>query len=128
MEWTVGSIDEESVYNLGLKLADYIRPGVVFCISGDLGSGKTTLARAIISNAGKISGDIPSPTFNLVQSYVVADFEIGFGKIGLPLRLALTATVNSPSIDLVCQLLGKDITLFRIEKFLTKIQDLKTDQ
>ena len=59
---------------------------------------------------------------------VVADFEIGFGKIGLPLRLALTATVNSPSIDLVCQLLGKDITLFRIEKFLTKIQDLKTDQ
>jgi glutamyl-tRNA synthetase len=59
---------------------------------------------------------------------VVADFEIGFGKIGLPLRLALTATVNSPSIDLVCQLLGRDITLNRIEKFLTKIKDLKTDQ
>ena len=59
---------------------------------------------------------------------VVADFGIGFGKIGLPLRLALTATVNSPSIDLVCQLLGRDITLNRIEKFLTKIKDLKTDQ
>ena len=59
---------------------------------------------------------------------VIADFEIGFGKIGLPLRLALTATVNSPSIDLVCQLLGRDITLNRIEKFLTMIKDLKTDQ
>ena len=59
---------------------------------------------------------------------VVADFEIGFGKIGLPLRLALTASVNSPSIDLVCQLLGKNITLNRIEKFLNRIKDLKIDQ
>lgn len=59
---------------------------------------------------------------------VIADFEIGFGKIGLPLRLALTATVNSPSIDLVCQLLGKEITLKRIEKFLIRIKDLKTHQ
>ena len=59
---------------------------------------------------------------------VVADCEIGFGKLGLPLRLALTATANSPSIDIVCQLLGKDKTLDRIEKFLTSIQDLKTDQ
>ena len=59
---------------------------------------------------------------------VVSDFEIGFGKIGLPLRLALTATVNSPSIDLVCQLLGKNITLNRIEKFLNRIKELKIDQ
>ena len=63
-----------------------------------------------------------------VMDKVVADFEIGFGKIGLPLRLALTATVNSPSIDLVCQLLGRDITLNRIEKFLNRIKGLKTDQ
>ena len=76
MEWTIGSIDEESLYNLGRRLADYIQPGMVFCISGDLGSGKTALARAIIRNACNTSGDIPSPTFNLVQTYVVADFEI----------------------------------------------------
>ena len=59
---------------------------------------------------------------------VVSDLEIGFGKIGLPLRLALTATVNSPSIDLVCEILGKQITLRRLENFLTKIQNLKNDQ
>ena len=59
---------------------------------------------------------------------VVLDLEIGFGKIGLPLRLALTSRVNSPSIDLVCEILGKEITLRRLEKFLTKIQNLKTDQ
>ena len=77
MEWTIASIEEESVYNLGGILADYVRPGVVFCLSGDLGSGKTTLARAIIRNACNNVGEIPSPTFNLVQSYEVgADFEI----------------------------------------------------
>ena len=59
---------------------------------------------------------------------VVLDLEIGFGKIGLPLRLALTATVNSPSIDLVCEILEKEITLRRLENFLIKIKNLKTDQ
>ena len=59
---------------------------------------------------------------------VVSDLEIGFGKIGLPLRLALTATVNSPSIDLICQILGKEITLRRLENFSIRLQDLKTDQ
>ena len=59
---------------------------------------------------------------------VVLDLEIGFGKIGLPLRLALTSRVNSPSIDLVCEIIGKEIVLRRLENFLTKIQNLKTDQ
>ena len=59
---------------------------------------------------------------------VISDLEIGFGKIGLPLRLALTATVNSPSIDLVCQILGREITFSRLDNFLITIQDLKTDQ
>ncbi len=59
---------------------------------------------------------------------VVSDLEIGFGKIGLPLRLALTATVNSPSIDLVCEILEKEITMRRLENFLIKIKNLKTDQ
>ena len=59
---------------------------------------------------------------------VVSDLEIGFGKIGLPLRLALTATVNSPSIDLVCEILKKEITMRRLENFLIKIKNLKTDQ
>ena len=59
---------------------------------------------------------------------VVSDLGIGFGKIGLPLRLALTATVNSPSIDLVCQILGKEITFRRLENFLIMLQDLKIDQ
>ena len=53
---------------------------------------------------------------------VVKEQSIGFAKIGLPLRLALTATVNSPSIDLICEVLGQDVTQRRLDSFLAKIK------
>ena len=77
MKWTFASLDEEALANLGRKLSTCVKAGVVFSLSGKLGSGKTTLARAIIRNACNGVGDIPSPTFNLVQSYeVFTGFEI----------------------------------------------------
>ena len=77
MKWTFASLDEEALSKLGRKLSTYVKAGVVFSLSGKLGSGKTTLARAIIRNACNSVGDIPSPTFNLVQSYeVFTGFEI----------------------------------------------------
>ena len=54
---------------------------------------------------------------------VASDLDVGFGKIGLPLRLALTATTNSPSIDLVCEILGKEKTLKRLDSFLIMLKD-----
>ena len=68
--------NEEETIRFGMILGQFLHGGGRVYIKGNLGSGKTTLARAIIRNACNISGDIPSPTFNLVQSYVVADFEI----------------------------------------------------
>ena len=56
---------------------------------------------------------------------VASDLDVGFGKIGLPLRLALTATTNSPSIDLVCEILGKEKTLKRLDSFLIMLKDLE---
>ena len=77
MKWTFASLDEAALAKLGRKLSTYVKAGVVFSLSGELGSGKTTLARAIIRNACNSVGDIPSPTFNLVQSYeVFTGFEI----------------------------------------------------
>jgi len=77
MKWTFASLDEEALAKLGRKLSTYVKAGVIFSLSGKLGSGKTTLARAIIRNACNSVGDIPSPTFNLVQSYeVFTGFEI----------------------------------------------------
>ena len=77
MKWTYAPLDEQALVNLGRKLSLYVRAGIVFSLSGKLGSGKTTLARAIIRNACNGVSDIPSPTFNLVQSYeVFTGFEI----------------------------------------------------
>ena len=45
----------------------------------------------------------------------VGEQEIGFANIGIPLRLSLTGSLNSPSIDKVSELLGKEEVLERID-------------
>lgn len=60
--------DLASMDVLGKKIATALREGDVVSLSGDLGTGKTTLARAIIAASGH-SGDVPSPTFTIVETY-----------------------------------------------------------
>lgn len=52
----------------GARIAGRLRPGDVVALSGGLGAGKTTLARAILSALGH-GGEVPSPTFTIVESY-----------------------------------------------------------
>jgi tRNA threonylcarbamoyl adenosine modification protein YjeE len=55
---------------LGEDIAAVLKPGDALALEGDLGAGKTTLARAIIrALAGDPALEVPSPTFTLVQSY-----------------------------------------------------------
>ncbi len=52
------------------KLALWLRPGFAIHLQGDLGAGKSTIARAVIrAIAGDPVLEVPSPTFSLVQSY-----------------------------------------------------------
>ena len=53
---------------LGSAIARLLRAGDTVALWGELGAGKTTLARALITQLG-YAGEVPSPTFTLVQSY-----------------------------------------------------------
>lgn len=58
----------EVTERLGRALAGLLRPGDVVALFGDLGAGKTTLARGILAGLG-FAGDVASPTFPIVQTY-----------------------------------------------------------
>ena len=53
---------------LGARIAERLCPGDVIALSGTLGAGKTTLARAIIAALGH-DGEVPSPSFAIFESY-----------------------------------------------------------
>lgn len=62
--------DDVATADLGAELAAGLQPGDLVILEGDLGAGKTALARAIIRTlAGDPALDVPSPTFALVQPY-----------------------------------------------------------
>jgi len=60
--------DLDATARLGAGIASGLKPGDAVALWGDLGSGKTTLARAIL-RALDVREDVPSPTFTLVQAY-----------------------------------------------------------
>ncbi|MCY1558012.1 tRNA threonylcarbamoyladenosine biosynthesis protein TsaE [compost metagenome] len=62
--------DDAATAALGAELAARLVPGDLVILEGDLGAGKTALARAIIRALADDSKlDVPSPTFALVQPY-----------------------------------------------------------
>ncbi|MES2494320.1 MAG: tRNA (adenosine(37)-N6)-threonylcarbamoyltransferase complex ATPase subunit type 1 TsaE [Pseudomonadota bacterium] len=60
--------DLAAVQSFGNRIATVLQPGDVVALSGGLGAGKTTLARAIISALGH-DGEVPSPTFAIIEVY-----------------------------------------------------------
>ena len=58
----------EETFELGKKLGEEAKPGLVYTLTGDLGVGKTVLAQGIAAGLG-IEEAICSPTFTIVQVY-----------------------------------------------------------
>lgn len=60
--------DEKATLAFGRKLARFLRAGDVVTLSGPLAAGKTTLVRGILGALGH-KGEVPSPSFAIVQPY-----------------------------------------------------------
>ena len=60
--------DLAAMESLGARIAARLQAGDVISLSGDLGAGKTTLARAILAALGQ-QGEVPSPTFTIIETY-----------------------------------------------------------
>lgn len=84
--------DDEATAALGRRLAGELKPGALVLLSGGLGAGKTTLARALIRTlADDPKLEVPSPSFALVQPY-----ELGTGPL---LHADLYRVVDPREVD-----------------------------
>jgi glutamyl-tRNA synthetase len=61
---------------------------------------------------------LPTEYHSLMEE-VVTEMEIGFGKIGMPLRVALLGKMGGPNIDVIMSVIGKDETMLRIANAIT---------
>jgi tRNA threonylcarbamoyladenosine biosynthesis protein TsaE len=69
---TTCHLESESVtLTFGAEIATILRPGLIIFLRGDLGAGKTTLARGILRGLGH-EGKVKSPTYNLVEIYKIS--------------------------------------------------------
>jgi tRNA threonylcarbamoyladenosine biosynthesis protein TsaE len=71
---TIALTDAEATETLGRALARTRPPVAMLHLAGDLGAGKSTLARALLRALG-VEGPIRSPTYTLVERYPVAGGE-----------------------------------------------------
>lgn len=67
--------DTEATEALGRALASTAPPRAVVHLEGDLGAGKTTLARAFLRTLG-VTGAVRSPTYTLIERYAVPAGEV----------------------------------------------------
>jgi tRNA threonylcarbamoyl adenosine modification protein YjeE len=101
--WSLDDVDLVGLDRLAQRLALILKPGDVIGLSGPLGAGKTTFARMLLARLGA-EGEVPSPTFALVQSYATPRFPVNhcdfyrleaseLGELGLDDMLATAVTL-----------------------------------
>jgi tRNA threonylcarbamoyladenosine biosynthesis protein TsaE len=74
--------DEAATESCGFLIGQQLRVGDVVTLSGDLGAGKTCLARGILRGLG-FAGDVPSPTFSIMISYDPPDVRVPVHHVDL---------------------------------------------
>lgn len=64
----IETFSEEETFKLGERLAQEAKPGQVFSLTGDLGTGKTVFTKGMAAGLG-ITEPVSSPTFTILQVY-----------------------------------------------------------
>jgi tRNA threonylcarbamoyladenosine biosynthesis protein TsaE len=102
--WVTGN--EAETMDLGRALGEELAPDGVLLLSGELGSGKTVLARGIGQALGIDPREVQSPTFNLIREHegergrlVHADlYRLDPGEVG---TLGLEEILAGPGVKVV---------------------------
>ena len=82
---------------VGAALAPLLRPGDVVALRGDLGAGKTTLARGLLAALG-LEEEAPSPSFAIVQPYAPPEVSLPVAHVDL-YRLKDAADAGKLGLD-----------------------------
>ena len=74
--------DLDEAERIGAVIGAALMPGDIVALSGGLGAGKTTLARAMLKARG-LAGEAPSPTFAIVQPYAPPEVDLPIAHVDL---------------------------------------------
>lgn len=72
---TLNLINEAATLAVGERFSQIVESGLTIYLHGNLGAGKTTFVRGFLHGLGHV-GKVKSPTYTLVEPYVIADFNI----------------------------------------------------
>ncbi|MCW2369649.1 tRNA (adenosine(37)-N6)-threonylcarbamoyltransferase complex ATPase subunit type 1 TsaE [Sphingobium sp. B11D3D] len=87
----------DALADFGAALGAKLRPGDVITLTGGLGAGKTTLARGLLRGLGH-EGDVPSPTFAILQGYEPPETRLPVGHVDL-YRIEDTGDLSELGLD-----------------------------
>jgi tRNA threonylcarbamoyladenosine biosynthesis protein TsaE len=96
--------NEAATLALGAALAERLEPGFVIYLCGELGAGKTTLARGLLRGLG-FTGRVKSPTFALVEAYKLSKlylYHFDFYRFDQPTEFAASGFAEYFGPDTVC--------------------------